>query len=321
MPETILVVDDDPDIARFVEVNLRSAGYDVSVASDGEEALESAAEMRPDLVLLDVMMPRIDGFEVAQRLRRNPQTANTSIIMLTAKALSTDKVLGLTAGADDYIIKPFDPIELLARVKGTLRRAREMRNLSPLTGLPGNIRIQEEIERMVQDDKDFAVLYCDLDNFKTYNDHRGFVQGDRLIQATAKIIQDAVMEYSGPEGFVGHVGGDDFVGILPPEVADDCATRIVGRFDEGIREFYEPEDLERGFVEVEDRRGEMQKIPLVSISIGVAMTGKRRFSHYVEAVNVATEMKQYAKRRTGSSFAVDRRSEPSAPPETGPSTT
>src|SRR3972149_1880704 len=109
MPERILVVDDDPDIARFVEVNLRSAGYDVSVASDGEEAPDKAGTLRPDLVLLDVMMPRIDGFEVAQRLRRNPQTANTSIIMLTAKALSTAKGLGLPAGADDYITTPFDP--------------------------------------------------------------------------------------------------------------------------------------------------------------------------------------------------------------------
>ena len=159
MPETILVVDDDPDIARFVEVNLRSAGYDVAVAGDGEEAIDKAMELRPDLVLLDVMMPRIDGFEVAQRLRKNPQTANTSIIMLTAKALSADKVTGLQSGADDYIIKPFDPIELLARVKGTLRRAKEMRNLSPLTGLPGNIRIQEEIERQVREGRDFAVLY------------------------------------------------------------------------------------------------------------------------------------------------------------------
>ena len=141
------------------------------------------------------MMPRIDGFEVAQRLRKNPQTANTSIIMLTAKALSADKVTGLQSGADDYIIKPFDPIELLARVKGTLRRAKEMRNLSPLTGLPGNIRIQEEIERQVREARPFAVLYCDLDNFKTYNDQKGFVRGDRLIQATARIIQDAVVEF------------------------------------------------------------------------------------------------------------------------------
>ena len=153
MAESILVVDDDPDVARFVEVNLRSAGYEVQVATDGEEALEKALEMRPDLVLLDVMMPKLDGFEVAQRLRRDQRTSSCSIIMLTAKALSADKVTGLQSGADDYIIKPFDPIELLARVKGTLRRAREMRALSPLTGLPGNIRIQEEIRRLVAEDQ------------------------------------------------------------------------------------------------------------------------------------------------------------------------
>jgi diguanylate cyclase (GGDEF)-like protein len=309
MPETILVVDDDPDIARFVEVNLRSAGYDVAVAADGQEALDKAGELRPDLVLLDVMMPRIDGFEVAQRLRKNPTTANTSIIMLTAKALSADKVTGLQSGADDYIIKPFDPIELLARVKGTLRRAKEMRNLSPLTGLPGNIRIQEEIERQVREEREFAVLYSDLDNFKAYNDQKGFVRGDRLIQATARIIQDAVIEGAGTEGFIGHVGGDDFVAVVGPGVAEDVARQICERFDAARVDFYEPEDLERGFVRIEDRKGVLQDIPLVAISVGIAMTSKRKFAHYGEAVAVATEMKSFAKREPGSSFAVDRRAE------------
>jgi diguanylate cyclase (GGDEF)-like protein len=307
MPETILVVDDDPDIARFVEVNLRSAGYDVAVAGDGEEALEKAGELRPDLVLLDVMMPRIDGFEVAQRLRKNPQTANTSIIMLTAKALSADKVTGLQSGADDYIIKPFDPIELLARVKGTLRRAKEMRNLSPLTGLPGNIRIQEEIERQVREARPFAVLYCDLDNFKTYNDQKGFVRGDRLIQATARIIQDAVVESDPGEGFVGHVGGDDFVVVVNPDVGERIAQRICERFDEARSGFYEAEDLDRGFIRMEDRKGVMQDVPLVGISVGIATTARRGFAHYGEAVAVATEMKQFAKRDGGSSYAIDRR--------------
>jgi diguanylate cyclase (GGDEF)-like protein len=307
MAESILVVDDDPDIARFVEVNLRSAGYDVSVASDGEEALEKAGVLRPDLVLLDVMMPRIDGFEVAHRLRRNPQTANTSIIMLTAKALATDKVLGLTAGADDYIIKPFDPIELLARVKGTLRRAKEMRNLSPLTGLPGNIRIQEEIERMVREDLSFAVVYADLDNFKAYNDLKGFVRGDRLIQATARTLQDAVVEFAGADGFVGHVGGDDFIAVVPPEVAEDLAKRVVEAFDAQVHEFYDPEDVERGYIQIEDRKGVLQRLPLAGISIGIATTQVRMFAHYGEAVSVATEMKQFAKRDVGSSFAIDRR--------------
>lgn len=307
MPDLILVVDDDPDIARFVEVNLRSAGYEVSVASDGEQALEKAFEGRPDLVLLDVMMPRIDGFEVAQRLRRDARTSNTSIIMLTAKALSSDKVLGLTAGADDYIIKPFDPIELLARVKGVLRRKKEMLNLSPLTGLPGNIRIQDEIQRMVEDGRPFALFYCDLDNFKAYNDEKGFVRGDRLIQATARIIQDAVVEFAGTDGFVGHVGGDDFVAVVPPESAEDIATRIVERFDGDIHEFYEREDIKRGYIEVEDRKGEMQKLPLAGVSVGIATTEVRRFEHYGEAVAVATEMKQFAKREPRSWYAIDRR--------------
>jgi diguanylate cyclase (GGDEF)-like protein len=306
MPETILVVDDDPDIARFVEVNLRSAGYDVSVAGDGQEALDRAADLRPDLVLLDVMMPRLDGFEVAQRLRKNPQTANTSIIMLTAKALSSDKVTGLQSGADDYIIKPFDPIELLARVKGTLRRAKEMRNLSPLTGLPGNIRIQEEIERQVREHQPFAVLYLDLDNFKTYNDKYGFVRGDRLIQGTARMLQDAVMAHE-TDGFVGHVGGDDFVAVVGPEAAEDVAKDVCARFDQDRSLYYEDEDLERGFVRMEDRKGVEQDIPLVSVSIGIATTSKRAFAHYGEAVAVATEMKQFAKRDGGSSYAVDRR--------------
>jgi diguanylate cyclase (GGDEF)-like protein len=310
MPEMILVVDDDPDIARFVEVNLRSAGFDVAVATDGEEALRRADEIRPDLVLLDVMMPRVDGFEVAQRLRRNTRTANTCIIMLTAKAQSSDKVLGLTAGADDYIIKPFDPIELLARVKTTLRRAKDMRNLSPLTGLPGNIRIQDEIQRKVEEGLQFAVLHCDLDNFKAFNDHYGFHKGDRVIQTTAKFLQEAIEEFARADGFVGHVGGDDFIMVVPPEVAEAAAKRVTDRFDAEVPNWYERDDYERGFIEVEDRQGNVQKFSPISISIGVATTATRRFSHYSEVVDVATEMKQFAKRQSGSSYAVDRRRSP-----------
>jgi diguanylate cyclase (GGDEF)-like protein len=279
----------------------------VAVATDGEEALRRAEEIRPDLVLLDVMMPRVDGFEVAQRLRRNTRTANTCIIMLTAKAQSSDKVLGLTAGADDYIIKPFDPIELLARVKTTLRRARDNRNLSPLTGLPGNIRIEDEVQRRVEENVEFALLNCDMDNFKAYNDHYGFLRGDRVIQATARILQDAVEEFCRTEGFVGHVGGDDFVVVVPPDIAEQIAVRIIERFDQEVRHYYDGPDLDRGFIEVEDRQGNPQNFPVVSISIGISTTGTRKFTHYGEAIAVAAEMKQVAKRERGSAYAVDRR--------------
>ncbi len=307
MAEHVLVVDDDPDVARFVEVNLRSAGYNVTVASNGEEAMDRALELRPDLVLLDVMMPKMDGFEVAQRLRRDSRTSSSSIIMLTAKALSSDKVLGLSSGADDYIIKPFDPVELLARVKGTLRRAREMRALSPLTGLPGNIRVQEEIRRRVAEDEPFALLYADLDFFKAYNDHYGFVRGDRAIQGLARLINDIVHDMAGPQGFVGHVGGDDFIIIVPPDMGELVAKTLVERFDDVSPSLYDSIDRERGCIEVPDRQGNVKVFPMLALSIGVALTSARRFTHYGEAVTTATELKQFAKRETGSSYALDRR--------------
>ena len=306
--ERVLVVDDDPDIARFVEVNLRTYGYEVHVASDGLEALDRAHDLRPELILLDVMMPQMDGFEVAQRLRSDPRTRNVSIIMLTAKAMSADKVLGLTAGADDYIIKPFDPIELVARVKGVLRRAREMKSMSPLTGLPGNLRIQDEIHRRVEGGTPFALLYADLDHFKAYNDHYGFLRGDNAIQLTARVLQDVVTDKVGEDAFVGHVGGDDFTAISPPEVAEALCQAIVERFDREVASLYDPEDYRQGYVEVVNRKGESQRYPILSISIGVATTARRRFSHREEAVAVATELKEYAKRTEGSSWAIDRRS-------------
>jgi diguanylate cyclase (GGDEF) domain len=159
---------------------------------------------------------------------------------------------------------------------------------------------------MVREESPFAVLYADLDNFKAYNDQKGFVQGDGLIQATARILQDAVVALAGADGFVGHVGGR-LRAVVPPEVAEDVAKRVVETFDRKIEDFYDPEDVQRGYVEVEDRKGELQQLPLAGISVGIATTQVRSFAHYGEAVSVATEMKQYAKREPRSSYAVDRR--------------
>jgi PleD family two-component response regulator len=187
--ESLLVVDDDPFIARLLEIELRAAGYDVRVASDGAQALTTAQERVPDLVLADVMMPNMDGFELTRRLRQDPRTAAVSIIMLTARGLSADKLEGFAIGADDYIVKPFDTPELLARIRGVLRRSRDMRAQSPLTGLPGNVRIEEEINGRVDVGQPFAILYADLDHFKAYNDHYGFMRGDQVIQTTARLVE------------------------------------------------------------------------------------------------------------------------------------
>lgn len=312
MTDRLLVVDDDPDIARFIEVNLRTHGFEVHLASDGVEALERAQEIRPDLVLVDVMMPRMDGFQVVDHLRSDPRTANTSIIMLTAKALTADKVLGITAGADDYIIKPFDPVELVARVKGTLRRAREMRAISPLTGLPGNARIHDELLNRITTGEQFALLYADLDNFKAYNDHYGFLRGDDALRTVARCVQDTALEIGGSKAFVGHLGGDDFVLITPVEIAEELCKAILAECHRVVPGLYEPEDIERGYIELENRQGKMERFPLLAMSIGVATTERRRYSHPGEVVSVATELKEFAKRTEGSTFVFDRRSDSDA---------
>ena len=225
--ESLLVVDDDPFIARLLEIELKAAGYDVRVASDGEQALTAAQERPPQLVLADVMMPNMDGFELTRRLRQDPRTATVSVIMLTARGLSADKLEGFAIGADDYIVKPFDTPELLARIRGVLNRASDTRSLSPMTGLAGNIAIEDEIEGRVAAGDPFAVLYVDLDRFKSYNDRYGFLRGDEAIRETARVIGEAAAQIVGAETFVGHAGGDDFVVVVPPEQATATAQQIV----------------------------------------------------------------------------------------------
>lgn len=305
--ETVLVVDDDPIIARLLEIELLSAGYEVKLSTNGDDALEISREKRPDLILLDVMLPGMDGFEVARQLRADPRTVAVSIIMLTATGLSASRLEGLSAGADDYIVKPFDTPELLARVKGVLRRAREMRAHSPLTGLPGYIRIEEEIERRIEAGEEFAALYADLDNFKAYNEHYGFDRGDEVLRTAGNMIRDVAGEIAGPDTFVGHVGADDFMIVTTSEHAPQIADRLIEVFDGQAGTFYDEVDAEKGYIEIENRRGDMQRYPIVSISIGVSSTDRREFSHYAEVVAVAAEMKEFTKRTPGSVWAADRR--------------
>lgn len=305
MSETILVADDDADILRFVELNLRLEGYEVLTATDGEEALTLATRSSPSLVILDVMMPKMDGYEVCQRLRTDGRTSGMCIIMLTAKSMSADKVLGLTAGADDYISKPFDPMELIARVKTTLRRTREARSASPLTGLPGNVQTETEIQRRVEAGEGVAVLYADLDNFKAFNDRYGWIEGDKAITYTAAVLRDAADAY--PDSFLGHIGGDDFIIVCSPDVADELCRGAIDRFDKEVASLYEPDDAAKGFITVTDRQGRVVEYPLLSVSIGGATNEARGLEDYRDLVETATEMKTYSKQQAGSSFAIDRR--------------
>jgi len=307
MRERILVVDDDPDILQFVRMNLELEGFDTRTAQSGKEGLAMAKEQPPDLVLLDVMMPGMDGLTVLKHLRTNQATANCPVIILTAKVLADDRVRALDLGADDYVAKPFDLTELLARVRSVLRRAQQMRDISPLTGLPGNFRISNELEERVSSGKGFAFVYADLDNFKAFNDHYGFMRGDTVIKFTAKCLLDAAAAVGGDQAFVGHIGGDDFVAVLTPEEAEPFCKAVIEQYDAGILEFYDTADALQGFIEVKDRRGERHAFPVSSISIGVVTNVTRTIESEWEASAIAVEMKEYAKRQSGSVYEIDRR--------------
>jgi diguanylate cyclase (GGDEF)-like protein len=307
--DLILVVDDDPDIARFVEVNLALQGFEVMVAHDGEQALALVNDRLPDLAVVDLLMPRVDGLELTRKLRASPLTASMPIIMLTARGLTVDKVLGLTAGADDYLVKPFDTLELIARVNSTLRRNQEYREVSPLTGLPGNTRILREISERVRGGAQYAVCHVDIDRFKGVNDAYGFGRGDEFIVALARSLHRAVVEVGLPPAFLGHIGGDDFVLVCAPEQVRPLTTRAVEDFEAVADRLYDPVDAQRGYLEIPDRRGNIRIVNLVTLSIGVALSTNRSYADPREVVAAASEMKSVAKTQPGSYVAVDRRTE------------
>jgi len=308
MKSRVLVADDDPSTRALVDMALQDAGYDCVLAADGRSALEHARATRPDLVVLDVGMPFMTGDEVHRELRRDPRTRYIPVVFVTAKRTTAEVATRLRNGADDYVAKPFDIDELVARIASALRRAAELRSLNPLSGLPGNLSIAHEIDARLSDGSDTACLYVDVDHFKDFNDRQGFARGDDLIAHLADLLSQTVGE-AGDDTFIGHVGGDDFVVLVPDARAEEVAGQIISRFDASIPALYDADDRARGWVEAPDRRGRMRRVPFVTVSIGVVPLRPDRFSGATEVARAAAEMKEVAKRRTGSGYAIDRRRE------------
>ena len=303
----ILIVDDDPDILDVLRLTLPEEEYDVVEAHDGQEALEKAYARPPDLIIIDYIMPKLNGKEVTQKLKKDILLRHMPIIMLTGKGDVKDKVEGLDAGADDYIVKPFEPEELLARIRMTLRRSELDLDAAPLTRLPGNVSIYNEIDNKIKGSEKFAVAYVDLDKFKVFNDKYGFTWGDRIIQETARVLIKVVEEKGNPGDFVGHIGGDDFVIITTVKAIDKICTRIIEDFSKVTLSLYPPEDQKKGFVSGKDRQGKTIKANLISISIGVVTNTQRKLTHVAELTEIGAELKEYAKKQKGSTYVIDKR--------------
>jgi diguanylate cyclase (GGDEF)-like protein len=304
MAARVLVVEDDEATRRALRALLDDAGYACDDVGDGERAVAAMREARFDLVLLDLGLPGMSGAEVHRHLRDDPRTRFLPIVFLTAHTDRESKLHELAAGAEDFITKPYDAEELLARVGAAVRRSSGLRNINPLSGLPGNPSITEELDARLARGEDFALLYVDIDRFKEFNDHYGFTRGDRVITMLAEILVDAA---GSDHRFVGHVGGDDFVLLARAEEAEAIAAEITERFDAGIRALYDPSDRARGWIEARDRRGRLHRTPFATVSIGIVNVPPGRFDGATAAARAAAEVKEVAKRRPGSAWAVDRR--------------
>ncbi|MFH0940943.1 MAG: response regulator [Candidatus Omnitrophota bacterium] len=305
----IIIIDDDPDIRDVLALTLSQEDYEVLQAQDGAEGLNLIKDKAPDLIIVDYNMPRMDGPTLTGIVKKDILMSHLPIIMLTGKGEVTDKVSGINAGADDYMVKPFEPQELLARIKMILRRTERDLEANPLTRLPGNVSILNALQNRIEKKMQFAVAYIDLDKFKVYNDKYGFRHGDEVIRDTARLLIRAAQELGNTEDFIGHIGGDDFVVVTTPDKIDAICNKIIAEFEKIAPSFYNEEDRAAGFIVGRDRKGVEQKFALLSVSIGVVTNEKRELTHVAQIGELGAELKEAAKRIERSSYIKDKRTD------------
>lgn len=303
----ILVIEDTELMQRLIRDILEKEGYEVYSAYSGEEGLDMVAEVKPDLIILDIVMPGMSGFDVCRALRANDSNILTPIIMLTSQVSEDDKLIGLEMGADDYIIKPFNSRELVSRVRNTLVRIYRNRGVNPLTGLCGNIEIQSELNHRLAKHTQLAFIYCDLDNFKSYNDVYGFAKGDSVLRLTADIIRDSVRHEGNHDDFIGHIGGDDFIVITSWDKYEGICKRIIEDFDTKILFLYNETDRKNKYIVSNDRHGQERKFPIISISLAVVTNEFNNYDNHLKIAEIAAEVKKYVKSLSGSNYLKDRR--------------
>ncbi len=284
---------------------LERAGFRVTAVADGQAALDAIRADPPDIAVLDLKMPRLDGFAVCRALREDPLLENLPVVILSAAATHENKIEGLDLGADDFIGKPVDLRELLARLRMIIKRTRQGLDANPLTRLPGNLSIESRIERALAQARPLAVLYVDLNQFKAYNDAYGYDAGDRVLRALSRVLVDQIR--GGPVDFVGHIGGDDFIALSTPERMEAAAQRVCAAFDAAVPAFYSAEDRARGSIRAKDRQGVARDFPLLSVAVGICHNRDRPLTGFAQVAALGAELKKAAKAKPGSAYVIDRR--------------
>ncbi len=319
----ILIVDESVQDLRIHASTLRKQGYEVFCARGGEDALKILESMIPDLFLIDTAMQGMDGYELCRSLKRNSIWRNIPVIFITNNRSPENIDRGYASGGVDYIVKPCHLSEFLSRVRTQIklyqlvRQNEEMQataiDANPLTRLPGNNSIQKAIQQAIDEHLDVGIIHTDLDNFKAFNDAYGFIIGDDVLIFNAEILHTALRKICNGRGFLGHIGGDDFVVMLPADKMVEFGDEVIKSFDEGASSFYNDEDRERGHIVSVDRQGRIGKFPITSVSMGGMFLRDYWFTRYVEVAEICAEVKHKAKAITGSNLFIDRR-EASPPP-------
>ena len=319
----VLIVDESIQDLRIQAATLRNQGYEVMCARDVEDTMVILIATVPDLFLIDTKMNKVDGYELCRTLKQHPSWRNIPVVFITDNRSPEDIDKGYSAGGVDYIVKPCHLNEFLLRV-GTqvklhqlMQQNAEMQAIAidanPLTRLPGNNSIQKAIQEALDSNRDMGIIHTDLDNFKAFNDAYGFILGDDLLIFNAMILHTALRKICENQGFLGHIGGDDFVVMLPAEHMMAFGEEVSKKFDEGAPSFYSDEDRQNGYVLATDRKGNNCRIPITSISMGGMFLRDYWFTRYVEVAEVCVEVKHQAKAINGSNLFLDRRGDASAP--------
>lgn len=306
MVQEIYIIDDDESSVKvFQELFKNDKGYKfISVKT---EEIDIALKNIPSMIIINEDAIDRDVIELCRKIRKDEDNKITPVIVVSSNQGKQHKVDILKESIEIYIKKPVDIDYLYYTIKNLTRLLLINRRISALTGLPGNVQIHAELKKRIALKKEFAVLYVDLDNFKAYNDVYGFLKGDEIIEFTANVISTCVHNYNEETGFIGHIGGDDFVAIVPYINVDKLCQNIIALFDKKVVNFFTEEDNEKGYIEVANRKGIIEQFPLTSISIGVVIADKNRFNNILEIGEIGAQVKHAAKSVVGSSYAMDRR--------------
>ena len=271
------------------------------------EQINIALKNIPFLIIINEDSIDRDVAELCKKIRTDEDNQITPIIVVSSKEEKSHRLDVLRESVEYFVKKPVDPDYLYFTVKNLNRLLNINRRISPLTGLPGNVQIHAELKKRLSKKEDFSVLYLDLDNFKAYNDVYGFLKGDQIIEFTARVISKCIHEKYLENSFIGHIGGDDFIAIVPSIEVDSVCQSILATFDKEVVRFFTDDDLEKGYIEVANRKGIIEQFALTSLSIGVVVAEKGRFMNILEIGEVGAQVKHMAKSIMGSSYAIDRR--------------